>query len=100
MKTNNKRPKTHELNTSAKSYENAQTGLYLLKSAILDVIEANPEGIKNSELTRLLGLESDFNGNQRNYLTYSVLGLLIKENRVYRDELTKKFRLKFSQKKL
>ncbi|MBK6964946.1 MAG: hypothetical protein IPH20_13660 [Bacteroidales bacterium] len=47
-----------------------------MKNAIEEVIIANPDGVKNTELARHLGLESDFKGNQKNYLTYSLLGLL------------------------
>lgn len=77
---------------SPESLTNSKTGLELLKNAIEEVIIANPDGVKNTELARHLGLESDFKGNQKNYLTYSLLGLLLRENRIYRDLLTKRFK--------
>ena len=91
MKANMKTTKSRELKISSVAVESAKTGLNLLKGAILEVIHANPEGVSNTELARLLNLESDFNGNQKNYLTYSLLGLLLKENKIHRDERTKKF---------
>ncbi|MBB6328258.1 hypothetical protein FHS59_003901 [Algoriphagus iocasae] len=54
----------------------------LLKEAILEVIKQNPEGIINNEIARLLKLESDFEGNQKNYLSWSVVGLLVNEGKV------------------
>lgn len=54
----------------------------LLKEAILEVIQQNPEGIINNDIARSLKLESDFEGNQKNYLSWSILGLLVNEGRV------------------
>lgn len=54
----------------------------LLKEAILEVISNNPQGIGNSEVARLLELESDFEGSQKNYLSWSIIGLLVNEGKV------------------
>ncbi|MCL1115149.1 GIY-YIG nuclease family protein [Shewanella basaltis] len=59
--------------------EKAQLGLKLLKNSIISLSEENPEGIYNSDCAHYLGLQSDHNGNQQDYLTYSVLGILLKE---------------------
>jgi hypothetical protein len=59
--------------------EKAQLGLKLLKDSIISLSEENPEGIYNSDCAHYLGLQSDHNGNQQDYLTYSVLGILLKE---------------------
>ncbi len=64
--------------------ERAQLGLEFLKAAILDLAKANPGGITNSDAASLLGLRSDYNGKQKDYLSYSVLGLLIREGKVER----------------
>ena len=64
--------------------ERAQLGLELLKTAILELTKANPSGITNSDAASLLGLRSDYNGKQKDYLSYSVLGLLIREGKVER----------------
>ncbi|WP_375451052.1 hypothetical protein [uncultured Devosia sp.] len=58
-------------------YEKAQTGLKLIEEAILEIL-AQSEEMTNSEVTRLLGLESDQDGKQKDYLAYSVLGRLVK----------------------
>ena len=57
-------------------------GLNALKEAILEYLAAHPEGVGNSEIARKLGLESDFQGKQKNYLSWSVIGLLVNEGRV------------------
>jgi len=59
--------------------EKAQLGLKLLKDSISLLSEENPDGITNSDCAHYLGLQSDNEGKQQDYLTYSVLGLLIKE---------------------
>lgn len=64
--------------------ERAQLGLEFLKMAILELAKANPGGITNSDAASLLGLRSDYNGKQKDYLSYSVLGLLIREGKVER----------------
>ena len=59
--------------------EKAQLGLKLLKDSISLLSEENPNGITNSDCAHYLGLQSDNEGNQQDYLTYSILGLLLKE---------------------
>ena len=66
--------------------EQAQLGLAMLKSAIANLVDANPDGITNSDAASLLGLRSDYRGRQKDYLSYSVLGLLLREGRVVRRE--------------
>ncbi|WP_191861077.1 hypothetical protein [Hanstruepera ponticola] len=54
----------------------------LLKEAILEVINQHPEGVGNSDIARSLNLESDFEGSQKNYLSWSIIGLLVNEGKV------------------
>jgi len=56
-----------------------------LEDAILEYLEARPEGAINNQIARDLGLESDFAGRQKNYLTYSLLGGLMARGLVKRD---------------
>jgi len=62
--------------------EKSRAGLHLLKEAIIDYLAQHPEGLTNIEITRGLGLESDFEGGQKNYLSWSVLGILLAEKLV------------------
>lgn len=69
----------------------AQRGLRLIEDAILKLLSAHPEGLRNSQIAELLGLRSAFRGRQQNYLTYSVLGGLLEDGRVVRDDDSKLF---------
>ena len=70
--------------------ERAQLGLQLLKTSIHELAKANPSGITNSDAASLLGLRSDYRGKQKDYLSYSVLGLLLREGKVVREPETHK----------
>lgn len=62
--------------------EKAQLGLQLLKDSILSLSLENPAGITNSDCSHYLGLQSAHEGKQQDYLTYSVLGLLLEEGAI------------------
>jgi len=62
--------------------EQAQDGLRLLKQAIHSYIALHPEGVTNADVTTYLGLESDFEGSQKNYLAWSIIGLLVSEGKI------------------
>jgi len=63
----------------------AQQGLALLKGAILRLLAQKTDGLSNAEIADLLGLRSDYQGAQKDYLSWSVLGLLLNEGRVVRE---------------
>ena len=64
------------------SIEKATMGLTLLREAVLELLSEHPEGLRNTDIAKKLTLESDHQGNQRDYLTYSILGILMKEAKV------------------
>ena len=72
--------------------ERAQLGLDFIKTAILELAKANSEGITNSDAASLLGLRSDYRGKQKDYLSYSVLGLLMREGKISRVPETNQHR--------
>lgn len=74
----------------AGSKEKAQLGLALLKDAVLELAQANPGGITNSDAASLLGLRSEYDGGSKDYLSYSVLGLLLREGKLQRSAVGKK----------
>ena len=43
----------------------------------------------NSDEAKYLGLQSDYGGGAKDYLSYSVLGLLMKEGKIIRNEKKK-----------
>jgi uncharacterized protein len=70
--------------------EKAQVGLALLKEAVLEFAQANPAGVSNSDAASLLGLRSDYGGGSKDYLSYSLLGLLMREGKLERISPGKK----------
>lgn len=66
--------------------EKAQIGLSLIKDAVLELARANQRGITNADASKALGLQSDYGGGSKDYLSYSVLGLLMREGRLRRDD--------------
>lgn len=78
--------KSVKLNIPDGCYEKAQMGLEILKSAVMELAKANPDGIKNSDAAKYLGLQSSYGGGAKDYLSYSILGLLLKEGRMLRND--------------
>ena len=70
--------------------EKAQLGLLLLKDAVLELARANDKGISNSDAASLLGLRSDYGGGSKDYLSYSIIGVLMREGKLERDSTSKK----------
>ena len=93
--TNCIRPNTENINRLIKvnipdgCYEKAQMALGLMKAAVMELAKANPSGIANSDAAKYLGLQSDYGGGSKDYLSYSVIGLLMKEGRLIRNDIRK-----------
>ena len=64
--------------------EKAQIGLDLMKDAVLEFVKVNPSGVTNSDVASLLGLRSDYGGGSKDYLSYSLLGALMREGKIVR----------------
>ncbi|MEJ5366542.1 MAG: hypothetical protein WHS86_15720 [Desulfosoma sp.] len=63
----------------------AQKALSLLKEAILALLAENPGGLTNAEIADMLDIRSDYKGSQKDYLSWSVLGLLLNEGKIHRE---------------
>ena len=63
-------------------FELAQLGLRLLKIAVYRLVGENDNRLRNTDVARVLGLHSDHQGNQKDYLPYSILGILIGEEKI------------------
>ena len=83
--------KRMKINVPNGCYERAQTGLALIKSAVMELAKVNQSGIKNSDAAKYLGLQSDYGGGSKDYLSYSILGILMKEGRFSRTERKKTY---------
>jgi len=62
--------------------EKAQHGRDLICEAILDLLGASDRPLSHAEIVTRLGIQSDFEGNGRNYLSWSALGLLVNAGKV------------------
>lgn len=67
-------------------FEKASIGLDLLKEAVVELAKANIDGITNADCAKALGLQSNYGGGSKDYLSFSLLGLLIEEGRLQRDD--------------
>lgn len=67
---------------SLNNHEKSQEGLEMIKAAILSELGHHPHGMTNAEITHQLGLESDSDGKMRNYLCWSILGILLGEGKI------------------
>ena len=62
----------------------AQKGLALIEEAVWEVVSKSSAGLSNNDISRMLDLESDQNGKQKNYLVWSVLGRMMKSGKIHR----------------
>jgi uncharacterized protein len=65
--------------------ERAQSAFRELKLAILEILEFNPHGLGNAEIADALDLRTDYAGGGKDYLTWSVLGVLLNEGLITRS---------------
>ena len=65
--------------------DNAERGLGLLKGAILETLAVSKSGLTNAEVSDALGIRSDYLGKQKDYLSWSLLGLLLNEGSIQRQ---------------
>jgi len=70
--------------------EKAQMALNMLKEVVLEVAKANPTGVTNSDITKALGLQSDYGGGSKDYLAWSLIGILMREGRLKRESNSRK----------
>ncbi len=81
--------RSRDINVPSGTVEKAQMGLDLLKSAVMEVALANEDGVTNSDVAHTLGLQSDYLGGSKDYLSWSLLGLLMREGRMIRVDKKK-----------
>ena len=79
------RSRSKSLNMPWGLIERAQVGLGILKHSVLELAEANPQGVTNADVASALGLRSHYGGGSKDYLSYSLLGLLLAEGTLVRQ---------------
>jgi hypothetical protein len=62
--------------------EDAQNGLTLLRNAIVGFVSEHPNGVTNAEIAEGLDIRSDYEGENHDYLSWAVIGLLLAEGRL------------------
>lgn len=65
--------------------EKAALARELLEEAILALVQANAHGLRNVDVARHLYLRSAHGGQQKDYLSYSILGNLLAEGKVRQE---------------
>jgi hypothetical protein len=73
-------------NLDIEAYELAQNALALLKSAIVRVLINHPEGLRATDIGRLLGVNGDFLKDQQGWFQYTVLKLMELERTVVQEK--------------
>ena len=66
--------------------EKAQKGLSLIKEAILDLLAMHLNGLRNCEIATKLNIQSDYLGSNKDFLSWSVLGILLNDKMIVRKE--------------
>ncbi|MBS1723813.1 MAG: hypothetical protein JSS66_12775 [Armatimonadetes bacterium] len=61
---------------NVEAYEMAQEAVTLMKSAIIRVLLEHPDGLRNSEIGRLLGVNADFIEGNDGWFQYTVLKIM------------------------
>ncbi|WP_432693995.1 GIY-YIG nuclease family protein [Priestia aryabhattai] len=92
--TGERKASKQELILPSGAKENAHLGLSFLKKAVLEFAKANPKGVTNANVASYLNLRSDYGGGAKDYLTYSILGLLMKEGLIERIENSKLYKVR------
>jgi hypothetical protein len=84
--TGKKRRVRQDLKVPIGVMEKAGIGLDLLKEAVVELAKANVDGVTNADCAKALGLQSSYRGGAKDYLSFSILGLLLDEGRLERDD--------------
>lgn len=74
------------INKSIELQEMARVGMNQIETSIIELLKRNPTGLSNQDIANELGLQSSHEGNQKNYLTYSILGNLMEAGLVFKDK--------------
>ncbi len=62
--------------------QKATAALRDLEDSVCEYIAEHPEGVRNADIAEALNLHSNFEGKNCDYLSWSILGLLLDAKRV------------------
>jgi hypothetical protein len=90
MPTGKRRKKRNSVTVPLGAPEKAQLGVSLLNDAVLELAQANDKGVTNSDVCHALGLHSDYRGGSQDFLSYSILGVLMKTGKLKRKNIRRR----------
>jgi hypothetical protein len=61
----------------------------VIPAGTVELAQANAAGITNADAAKSLGLQSDYAGGSKDYLSWSILGLLMREGKIARVDQKK-----------
>ena len=64
--------------------EKAQSAVRALREAVVESLDEHG-AMTNTEIAEKLGIESDYLGEQKNSLSWSILGLLLNDDEIERE---------------
>ena len=67
------------------SYERAQAGIVLLKGAIFQLLESSPNGLRNVDIGKTLGIYDGHQGHE-GHISRTLLAIMEREGVVESDE--------------
>jgi hypothetical protein len=76
------------------AHDKAQAGISLLKEALIEYLATQPKGVKGVQIVEALGLQTQYRGQQKTFLAWSVMGQLLYEGKI-RSEKTGRYRYWF-----
>ena len=62
--------------------QKAAAALSQIEDAIIELLNRNPQGLSNIDVCNILDLKSSYNGQHKNYLSWSIVGRLLSQGRV------------------
>jgi len=64
----------------------AKKGVHILEQAIIELLKQHLDGLTNCAIAKILEIDSDQEGRQKNYVSWSLLGRLMKQSLVTRTK--------------
>ena len=64
----------------------AEAALSDILEIVVALVRGSPEGLRNSDVAQMLGLETDVNGGQRIHFTHAVLNKLVRDGHLKREQ--------------
>src|SRR4051812_3645982 len=74
-----------EVATAMTPRAKAQQGVRLIQEAILELLGSSKVAMTHADIVNALQIHSDFEGTGKNYLSWSVLGLLVNGGQIHYD---------------